>query len=66
MKYEEHKQHFCSAREQCDDPDEEVFEQYDNYGIYGGRWHDGCWAKFGYSNFVFDSGYAGERLEEEW
>ena len=55
----------CSANERClignsEEPD----EQWDRYGIYAGRWHDRCWDRFGYGDFEFDPGYAGESLEE--
>lgn len=61
--------HRCSANERClydgSETDEDLlFEQYDNYGIYAGRWHDKCWDKYGYGDFVFDPSYAGESLEE--
>ena len=58
----------CGAGfDRCVDWEDEdtLEEQYDNYGIYAGRWHEECWFKFGYRNFVFDESYAGERLEEE-
>lgn len=60
----------CAANERClalDSPRAAVEpdEQYDRYGIYAGKWHDPCWQKFGYGNFVFDESYAGEHLEEE-
>jgi hypothetical protein len=46
--------------------DGEVEEQYDRYGIYAGRWHEKCWDKHGYGDFVFDASYAGESLEEDY
>ena len=58
----------CAANEKClafrsaEEPD----DQYDPYGIYAGKWHDRCWDRFGYGNFVFDPSYAGERLEEDY
>jgi hypothetical protein len=45
---------------------EEPLEQWDPYGVYGGRWHDECWEKFGYGNYKFDESFAGEHLEEDW
>lgn len=60
----------CGAGEKCLHSDESVhegtWEQVDSYGIYSGRWHDDCWARYGYGDFVFDPLYAGEHLEEEW
>jgi hypothetical protein len=56
----------CGANDRCLAPnDPDTIEQFDPYGIYGGRWHDSCWDKFGYGNFKFDAAYAGESLEEE-
>ena len=59
---------YCGAGEHCicTGPDDQLYGQSDRYGIYAGRWHDSCWEKFGYKDFVFDAGYAGESLEEEW
>lgn len=61
----------CSANDRClyidraDAMQDELVDQYDRYGIYGGRWHEDCWERFGYGDFVFDPSYAGERLEED-
>jgi hypothetical protein len=62
----------CSAGEKClhggvlmDFPGRGMFGQNDPYGIYAGKWHDDCWDRFGYGNFVFDPADAGERLEED-
>lgn len=54
----------CSAGEERCDKSGEPYEQYDRYGIYAGRWHDECWARWGYGDFVFDPDAAGESLEE--
>lgn len=63
----------CGANDQClergkwDDREDQgdLEEQYDRYNIYAGRWHEECWLRFGYGDFVFDESYAGERLEED-
>jgi hypothetical protein len=41
-------------------------ERSDRYGIYAGRLCDPCWNVSGARTWVFDAGYAGESLEEEW
>ena len=59
----------CGAGDRCYWPggaEHLLEEQYDNYGIYAGRWHEACWDDYGYKNFVFDESYAGERLEEDY
>lgn len=58
----------CGAGTSCDKGREGIFpddldEQYDRYGIYAGMWHESCWERHGYGNFVFDAAYAGESLE---
>ena len=42
-----------------------MYGRHDGYHIYAGKWHDACWDRFGYKDFVFDPGYAGESLEPE-
>jgi hypothetical protein len=63
----------CSANEKClhggnlqDTTGVGMYGQHDGYGIYAGKWHDDCWDRFGYKDFVFDPGYAGESLEEDY
>lgn len=59
----------CSAGDRCLFPqkgDTDPEAQYDRYNIYAGRWHEECWGRFGYGDFVFDPSYAGESLDEEY
>lgn len=59
----------CGANDNCvyTGPGEmELEEQYDRYNIFAGSWHEECWVKFGYKDFVFDESYAGESLEEDY
>jgi hypothetical protein len=66
----EKREYRCQAS-QClhggsltDWPGDGEFGQYDRYHIYAGKWHNDCWERFGYGNFVFDPADAGERLED--
>ena len=43
---------------------DDVDERHDRYGIYAGCWHDTCWDRDGYGDFVFDPTYAGESLDD--
>ena len=68
----EEREYRCSAGEKClhggtlmDWPGVGSFGQYDRYRIYAGKWHEDCWDRFGYGDFVFDPMAAGESLEEE-
>lgn len=67
------REYRCSAGEKClhggklmDWPGIGSMGRSDRYRIYAGKWHDGCWEKFGYAGFEFDESYAGERLEEDY
>lgn len=44
---------------------EDLFEEFDRYGIFAGLFHPVCWPKSAYASFEFDEAYAGEHLEEE-
>lgn len=43
-----------------------AYEQHDHYGIYAGKMCDDCFGEKYRQGAYFDSGYAGESLDEDW